>query len=116
MGGQISAAGESLQQAALTYQAGGSTLAEFETAFRHFETNVQPPIEQINALTPPPAATGVHQKLTAGLGQCNQAINFMNEWFKTQQEDAKQMTSVLVFSCVSQVKAAEEELKGLVAK
>ncbi len=113
-GAQITAAGNEFAQALAIYQSGQSTQAEFEAAFRVFEPKTRAAISEINRLSPPPAAAETHQKLINGLGQCDQAMAIMNDWFNTRQSGTKEMTAALVFSCLSQVNIAEEGLKRLV--
>ncbi|MCL4294804.1 MAG: hypothetical protein KJ077_03720 [Anaerolineae bacterium] len=113
LGEKINAAGQKFGQDALAYRDDELTLAEFQDSFLSFVPHVQGAIREINQLKPPPPAQAAHHKLTTGLNQCNEAIELMDQWFDTFNDDTKETVALLVASCMDQVDAARDELEGL---
>lgn len=116
LGEKINEAGQKFGQDALAYRNGELTLAEFQDSFLSFVPHVQGAIREINQLRPPSPAQAAHHKLTTGLNQCNEAIELMDQWFDTFNDDTKETFALLVANCMNQVDAARDELEGLVNK
>jgi hypothetical protein len=111
LGDRINEAGESFGEAALDYREGAITIEDFKGEYLAFKPEVRSLIQEINRLSPPPAAVAIHDKLTAGLEKCDKAIDLMDEWFDNQDSETKEVTVLLVANCIDQVTKAGEELE-----
>lgn len=114
LGKKINDAARIFGQAALRYRSNELSRDEFRANFTPFRQRVKDLIGQINRLSPPPAASDVHQKLTAGLDKCDQAVDLMDSWFETSDSGARDAATLLVGACTGEVSAAQAELAGLI--
>lgn len=114
IGREIREAGEAFGESAIAYRNGEMTLDEFQNKFSSFKSKVRGLLQQIDRLSPPPAAEAIHQELTGGLAKCNDAIDLMDEWFDNRSNGTKEATALLVAACMDQVNEATSELEALV--
>ncbi len=113
---KISQAGQDFGQSAIRYRDGQITIEQFQDSFSEFAPKVERLIQGINALSPPPEAIAIHRELSSGLKKCNQAIDLMDEWFKTGNGSLKGTTVLLVSDCINDVTAAGNKLRELLSQ
>ena len=114
LGQRASEAVKSFWEVALKYRAGQLTLDELRDQFSEFASTIREVIKEINQLSPPQEARAIHQSLTSGLDQCDEAIDLMDEWFDTPNSGTAEAATLLVVRCAEKITAAEEELETLI--
>jgi hypothetical protein len=110
---QLLDAAGGFEASALKYRNGQLTFDQFQSEFLDFAPKVKGLVPQINALSPPPEAEAVHQKLTDGLSKCSQAVDLTDGWFNTRESGTSEAAMVLVAACVDDVSVAGDELSTL---
>jgi hypothetical protein len=113
LGRQLYDAAQGFWEAALKFRSGELTFDEFRDEFLAFSPKVKSLIDEINRLSPPPEADGVHQELSAGLAKCDQAVGLMDDWFDTPDSGIEETATLLVTECLEDVTAAVDELAEL---
>jgi hypothetical protein len=113
---QITEAAQEFWKIALAYRDGELTLDEFRSEFSEFAPQVGGLMREVDNLSPPPQAEGIHNRLVNGLAGCDEAIGLMDRWFNEPSSDTQEAAALLVARCVEEVSAASDELTELVGQ
>ncbi|MEM7032082.1 MAG: hypothetical protein AAF629_21195 [Chloroflexota bacterium] len=110
---QISAPGQDFYKSAIAYRLDNITLEEFADIFQSFSKDIRSPINTFKGLSPPNDAKNIHQTLSDGLDKCTSAMDALEDWLQTQDDDLKDQGMDDAEDCLTILQSADDELDRL---
>jgi hypothetical protein len=110
---RVTQAAKTFFEVALSYQADQITREQLRAEFLNFQEQMQAPQRAFQDLSPPSAAEPVHQTLTEGLSKCNQALELLDEWFDTSDDNTRDRGTAMALECVNILSEAQSDLEDL---